>query len=363
MANPAIPDPLAAIKRAAAANGLDWRPLAAIAQHESGLNPAAIGDGGHAFGLFQNNNAGGTITGDPNPRRFLNPNVSADYTAKALARLNLSGLTPEQQIHEIVYRYERPADKPAEERAALGYYRTRYAGLPGQVAPAGQPLPATPQASAPVAGAPQPTTQGLPNLAAYQQSYNLRQQGNQRALDALGKISGQRTLAPQAPDFSSLTASSMATQQTQPVTPTQPTLPRTHVTVPLKGAPPKGLTAEGQKAVELAKHYLGTKYVFGAADPKSGFDCSGLLQYVWGKLGVKIPRVAADQFKAGRAVDPSQLQPGDALAFSEGGRIGHIGMYIGNGQFIQAPHTGDVVKISPLAGHYQSILAGARRFA
>ena len=121
-------------------------------------------------------------------------------------------------------------------------------------------------------------------------------------------------------------------------------------------------------AVKLAESFIGTPYKWGGSRP-GGFDCSGLLQYVWGKEGVGIPRTTYQQFAAGRPVGPNQLQPGDAVFFKgsdsmvQGGRVlpGHVGMYIGGGKFIEAPHTGSTVHISTLAGRTDYM--GARRFA
>lgn len=122
-----------------------------------------------------------------------------------------------------------------------------------------------------------------------------------------------------------------------------------------------GSTA-GQKLVESAKKYLGTQYVYGGTSP-DGFDCSGLMQYVAKENGINISRVAADQYKNGTAVDKNNLQPGDLVFFvgSQGSTTnpGHVGMYIGNGQYIQAPKTGDVVKISNLSARKDYV--GARR--
>jgi cell wall-associated NlpC family hydrolase len=126
-------------------------------------------------------------------------------------------------------------------------------------------------------------------------------------------------------------------------------------------------TAASQKAlavVTLAKEALGTPYVWGGTSP-SGFDCSGLLQYAWGKQGVSIPRTTYDQWTAGRAVAKNQLQPGDAVFFTgsdpKGGKPGHVGMYVGSGQFIEAPKTGSNVRVSTLAGRRDYV--GARRYA
>lgn len=127
------------------------------------------------------------------------------------------------------------------------------------------------------------------------------------------------------------------------------------------------------RAVALAREYLGTPYSWGGGGPGGpsrgfgrgaatvGFDCSSLLQFVWAKQGVSIPRVTYDQWKAGVAVPKRALRPGDAVFFRPGQRgPEHVGMYIGNGMFIQAPKTGDVVKISRLDS--RSDYMGARRY-
>jgi cell wall-associated NlpC family hydrolase len=111
--------------------------------------------------------------------------------------------------------------------------------------------------------------------------------------------------------------------------------------------------------VGIAMQYLGVPYRWGGADPSTGFDCSGFSMYVYAKVGVSLPHHAATQFGMGTAVSRSELQPGD-LVFFDG--LGHMGMYIGGGQFIHAPHTGDVVKISSLdESWYASRYVGAKR--
>jgi peptidoglycan DL-endopeptidase CwlO len=100
---------------------------------------------------------------------------------------------------------------------------------------------------------------------------------------------------------------------------------------------------KASKVIAYAEQFLGVPYVWGGSSP-SGFDCSGLMQYVFHSVGVSLPRTAAMQQNVGTRISPSQVQPGD-LVF-EGAPAYHVGMYIGGGSWIQAPETGDVVKIS-----------------
>jgi peptidoglycan DL-endopeptidase CwlO len=109
--------------------------------------------------------------------------------------------------------------------------------------------------------------------------------------------------------------------------------------------------------VGIAMQYLGIPYVYGGASP-SGFDCSGFVMYVFGQIGVSLPHNAAAQYGYGMPVSRDQLQPGDLVFFNG---LGHVGIYIGGGQFIHSPHTGDVVKISSISGWYSSTWVGARR--
>jgi hypothetical protein len=115
----------------------------------------------------------------------------------------------------------------------------------------------------------------------------------------------------------------------------------------------------GAKAVKIAMQYLGVPYVWGGASP-SGFDCSGLTMYAYAKVGVYLPHNAAMQYGMGTPVSRSQLAPGDLVFFNG---LSHVGMYIGGGRFVHAPHTGDVVKISSLSEYwYSATYVGARRY-
>ena len=111
--------------------------------------------------------------------------------------------------------------------------------------------------------------------------------------------------------------------------------------------------------VSIALQYIGVPYVWGGASPATGFDCSGFVMFVYGQMGVYLPHNAAAQYAYGTPVSRDQLEPGD-LVFFDG--LGHVGIYIGGGNFIHAPHTGDVVKISSLYDPwYYAMFVGGRR--
>lgn len=120
------------------------------------------------------------------------------------------------------------------------------------------------------------------------------------------------------------------------------------------GAPP----SQYGGVVGIAMQYLGIPYRWGGSSPSTGFDCSGFVMYVYSQVGVSLPHNAAMQYGYGSPVSRSELQAGDLVFFNG---LGHNGIYIGGGQFIHSPHTGDVVKISSLTGWYASTYVGARR--
>ena len=119
----------------------------------------------------------------------------------------------------------------------------------------------------------------------------------------------------------------------------------------------------GAKLVAEAKKHLGKKYVWGATGPNT-FDCSGLTQYCHKKLGISIPRTSLAQSNSGKSVSKSNLQMGDLIFWkTTSAKVGHVGMYVGNGQFIHAPNSRSVVKIDSLSNsYYSSRYVNARRY-
>ncbi len=112
-----------------------------------------------------------------------------------------------------------------------------------------------------------------------------------------------------------------------------------------------GETPTEAAAVEDVVQLLGIPYVWGG-ESLSGFDCSGLVQYVYREVGVSLPRVAQDQYDAGPAVPPgTEVEPGDLVFFGNGvNDVEHVGMYVGDGLMVDAPHTGTVVQFDRIDG-------------
>jgi peptidoglycan DL-endopeptidase CwlO len=127
-------------------------------------------------------------------------------------------------------------------------------------------------------------------------------------------------------------------------------------------AQPTGGAIPGDRyasVVGIAMQYLGVPYVFGGESP-SGFDCSGLVAYVYAQVGVSLPHytVAQWNYPDSVSVPRNELEPGDLVFFAG---LGHVGIYVGGGKFIHAPHTGSVVSIDSLTGWYASEYVGAKR--
>ena len=110
---------------------------------------------------------------------------------------------------------------------------------------------------------------------------------------------------------------------------------------------PSDISDKAKAIIEESEKYLRVPYLWGGESP-TGFDCSGLMQYVFNSQGIDIPRVSEDQQSAATTISMSEIKPGD-LVFNKASDSTHVGMYIGNDMYIQAPHTGDVIKISKLS--------------
>lgn len=128
----------------------------------------------------------------------------------------------------------------------------------------------------------------------------------------------------------------------------------TYITIPGESS------AKAEAAIKVAKQQLGKPYSWGATGPSS-FDCSGLMYYSYQKgANIKLPRTSREQSKFGKKVSKSELKPGDLVFFGKGSSVSHVGMYLGNDQYIHSPQTGDVVKISKLSARKMIV---ARRVA
>ncbi len=109
-------------------------------------------------------------------------------------------------------------------------------------------------------------------------------------------------------------------------------------------------------AIAAAQSVMGTPYKWAGASPSGGFDCSGLTMWAWARAGKSLPHSSAAQYAATQRISLDQLQPGDLVFFNN--PISHVGLYIGGGQMIHAPHTGDVVRVAPISRMGSVVRAG-----
>jgi cell wall-associated NlpC family hydrolase len=129
---------------------------------------------------------------------------------------------------------------------------------------------------------------------------------------------------------------------------------------PKRHAPKRGANKPtiGQRAAAIAVKEVGVPYAWGGASP-AGFDCSGLVYWSYGRLGVALPHSSYALYDLGRPVSPSRMKAGDLLFFSG---LGHVGIYIGRGRMVHAPHSGTVVQVVKLgSSSYGSRIVGVRR--
>ena len=124
---------------------------------------------------------------------------------------------------------------------------------------------------------------------------------------------------------------------------------------PARSAPKPTL---GQRAARIAVKAVGIPYRWGGSSPSTGFDCSGLVSWAYGRLGVELPHSSYALYDTGRRVSLSRLKAGDLLFFSG---LGHVGLYVGRGRMVHAPQSGRLVEVVTLSSGYGSRLVGARR--
>jgi len=107
------------------------------------------------------------------------------------------------------------------------------------------------------------------------------------------------------------------------------------------------------RVLDIAREQQGIRYRYGGNNPRSGFDCSGLIQFSYAQLGKRIPRTTRLQFKSRKPISIGRIRPGDLLFYeTEGRRPGHVAMYLGQGKMIHAPSSGKQVKITRLNNPY-----------
>ena len=129
---------------------------------------------------------------------------------------------------------------------------------------------------------------------------------------------------------------------------------------------PSAQTLDRQQVIEAARDMLGVPYRYGGTSPQHGFDCSGLVQYVYSQAGVQVPRTTGEQYRASLPIKRNALQPGDVNFFRSPGRrfVSHVGIYLGQGEFIHAPSSGRSVSIDSLQDDYwrRRYTSGGRMF-
>lgn len=328
------------IARTAQSYGLDPKAVLAIASHE-GLS-GGVGDNGTSFGPFQLHR-GGALPGNvgSNAQAWAWSNQGINYALRQMVADGAKGLNGRAAVSAISRNFERPADPAGEIADAMAHYG-KVGSFKGSV-PAGAGFGGGGQVI---------TGSGTRfDMATYRKQASALLMQNAMA-EANGGIDPQTGQAP-PPLVSALEAARQAATV------------KVQSGGPLQGGtkinPGSGI---GAQAAKMALKQVGAPYVWGGENAKgggngAGFDCSGLVQWAYGALGIKLPRTAAEQGKMGKAVSYKSMKPGDLLVENNGD---HIVMYIGNGKVVQAPHTGTNVQVSPLS-YFPSSQYNARRIA
>lgn len=175
----------------------------------------------------------------------------------------------------------------------------------------------------------------------------------------LAPVSGDVTVPAPAPAKTSTPTTS--TKQAQPQTSRSESTSSSATANPSTSPNTTSQAGKVSTIIATSKQYLGVPYLYGGTTP-AGFDCSGFVQYVFAKNGITLPRVSRDQYKVGTSVSYSNLRPGDLVFFSlaKNGVVDHEGIYVGNGQFINAASSKGVT-IYTLGSYWNSVYIGAKR--
>jgi cell wall-associated NlpC family hydrolase len=316
----ATPAQVRYLKRKAKSMGLDVSVLMANFAHE-GLS-GGIGDGGHAFGPGQMNDAGGVLTGKLGGMSAQQKNEWA-WSKKGINYL-LSGIKSkvgnkrgEAAMRSLIYDYERPADKDGAFRTRMDTWKS---GKYGQTLGGGPGIT--------------PMGRGKKQVTQFDQDL-FRKQAAQMFIEA-SNAAVQGDFRPQMDIGQRLEEARKAAT--------------TRVKV-AQGGPNKGGVvlgnSPGSALLKAASKQIGQQYVWGGESrAEGGFDCSGLIQWAAASLGIQIPRTAAEQGRAGMAVNYKNMKPGDILVAKDGH---HVVMYAGGGKVIAAPHTGTTVQYQDLS--------------
>jgi cell wall-associated NlpC family hydrolase len=135
-------------------------------------------------------------------------------------------------------------------------------------------------------------------------------------------------------------------------------------TVPATPRSASAPSAPGNQVARVALRMVGAPYLYGGANPKDGFDCSGLVYYSYTTNGYSVPRTAQDLFKAAQKISLEDAIEGDLVFFQDQAKLSHVGIYLGDGMFVHAPSSGDAVSIASLAtSYYQRHLVAVGRLS
>ena len=334
-------DLLRAIRAESTRTGVPARVLVATTLAESGGNIRASGDGGHSGGAWQENDWG-RGAGIPMAQRW-NPYASTRRAATEFSTFMRRG--GYSSLGQLAANAQRPADRVGYARRINGLLDDADSIL-GGVTPVAREQLGPSLGSLGATGATGGDDRARLGMAAMT--------GRREGESFTGAVG--RELASGLYNLSAIRAGSRNSSSLGS---------RVLADGPPVGAVnPRGSGAADAAVVTFAKKFLGTPYSWGGGGPSGpslgfgrgagtkGFDCSSLIQYAYAQIGVKVPRTTYGQIKAGSAVRHlSDVQPGDLLFPS----TGHVQMYIGNGQVIHSPKTGDVVRVASLGKSFIAI--------